>query len=78
MEAFSLGVREKRGGVHKTGVGGCIHRMIRANRLKVSSVGDDLGHLGQKLELVGHNRETANGIVGEPERRFGKGDRQSE
>ena len=54
MEAFSLGVRERRGGVHKTGVGGCIHRMIRANRLKVARVRNDLRDFRQFFQLVGH------------------------
>ena len=54
MEAFSLGVRKRRGGVHKTGVGGCIHRMIRANRLKVARVSNDLRDFRQFFQLVGH------------------------
>lgn len=54
MEAFSLGVRERRRGVHKTGVGGCIHRMIRANRLKVAGVSNDLRDFRQFFQLVGH------------------------
>ena len=54
MEAFSLGVRERRGGVHKTGVGGCIHRMIHANRLKVARVSNDLRDFRQFFQLVGH------------------------
>lgn len=54
MEAFSLGVRERREGVHKTGVGGCIHRMIRANRLKVARVSNDLRDFRQFFQLVGH------------------------
>ena len=54
MEAFRLSIREEKRGVHKTGVGGCIDRVIRANRLKVARVSNDLRDFRQLFQLIGH------------------------
>ena len=71
MEAFRLGIREGREAVHKTGVGGCIDRMIRANGLKVARVSNDLRDFRQLFQLVGHDTSGRMGFCGFVElRRF--------